>query len=165
MSLSSPNRSIFNTFRHIMPYSAPFCKGLIYSKTGVSWQMNSTFIIISIPLHKAEKRWYELVFRSISISFRSKGVSMWHLHDTTSKHLFLLTLQYVNVFRHKIIYFRRTHILDWKNWYRSALLVLKGIGFVSVFEKIIIHSVTLFYYLVGSISSFSQCLFRIFMTL
>nr|DAZ09383.1 MAG TPA: hypothetical protein [Caudoviricetes sp.] len=28
-----------------MPYSAPVCKGMHYSKTGVPWQMNKTLII------------------------------------------------------------------------------------------------------------------------
>lgn len=44
MSLSSLNRSNSNAFRHIMPYSAPLCKALHYSKTGVPWQINNTFI-------------------------------------------------------------------------------------------------------------------------
>ena len=48
MSLSSLNRSICKTFRHIMPYSAPLCKVLHYSKTGVPWQMKSTFIIVIV---------------------------------------------------------------------------------------------------------------------
>ena len=48
MCLSSPNRSNSKAFRHIMPYSAPLCKGMIYSKTGLPWQMNSTFILFSI---------------------------------------------------------------------------------------------------------------------
>ena len=34
--------------------------------------------------------------------------------------------QYVNVFRHRIIYLRRTHIPEWNNRYRSAPLVPKG---------------------------------------
>ena len=46
MSLSSLNRSNCKAFRHIMPYSAPLCKALHYSKTGVPWQMNSIFITI-----------------------------------------------------------------------------------------------------------------------
>ncbi len=29
-----------------MPYSAPLCKALHYSKTGVPWQMNNIFIIV-----------------------------------------------------------------------------------------------------------------------
>ena len=45
MCLSSRNRSICKAFRHIMPYSAPLCKVLHYSKTGVPWQMKSTSII------------------------------------------------------------------------------------------------------------------------
>ena len=48
MCLSSRNRSICKAFRHIMPYSAPLCKVLHYSKTGVPWQMNKTFIIVLI---------------------------------------------------------------------------------------------------------------------
>ena len=46
MCLSSLNRSICKVFRHIMPNSAPLCKALHYSKTGVPWQMNKTFIIV-----------------------------------------------------------------------------------------------------------------------
>ena len=50
MSLSSLNRSNSNAFCHIMPYSAPVCKALHYSKTGVPWQMKSIFII-ALYLH------------------------------------------------------------------------------------------------------------------
>lgn len=46
MSLSSLNRNNSNTFCHILPYSAPLCKALHYSKTGVPWQMKNTFIIV-----------------------------------------------------------------------------------------------------------------------
>ena len=46
MSLSSRNRSIFNTFRHILPRIAPVCEGMHYHKTRVPWQMKSTLIII-----------------------------------------------------------------------------------------------------------------------
>ena len=46
MCLSSRNRSICKASRHIMPYSAPLCKTLHYSKTGVPWQIKSTFIIV-----------------------------------------------------------------------------------------------------------------------
>ena len=45
MSLSSRNRSISNTFRHILPRVAPVCEGMHYHKTGVPWQMNSILII------------------------------------------------------------------------------------------------------------------------
>lgn len=50
MSLSSLNRSNPKAFCHIMPYSAPVCEGMYYHKTGVPWQMNKTFIIISYNL-------------------------------------------------------------------------------------------------------------------
>ena len=53
MSLSSLNRSNCKAFRHIMPYSAPLCKALHYSKTGLPWQMKSTLIIIFILLQKS----------------------------------------------------------------------------------------------------------------
>lgn len=46
MCLSSQNRSIYQCFRHILPYSAEVYKGLNYSKTGVPWQTKSTFIIV-----------------------------------------------------------------------------------------------------------------------
>lgn len=46
MCLSSRKRSICKAFRHIMPYSAPLCKVLHYSKTGVPWQTKSIFIIV-----------------------------------------------------------------------------------------------------------------------
>ena len=46
MSLSSLNRSNSKAFCHIFPYSAPLCKALHYSKTGVPWQMKSTLIIV-----------------------------------------------------------------------------------------------------------------------
>ena len=45
MSLSSRNRSISNTFRHILPRVAPVCEGMHYHKTGVPWQIKSTFIM------------------------------------------------------------------------------------------------------------------------
>ena len=50
MSLSSLNRSNSNTSCHISPYSTPLCKALHYSKTGVPWQMNNTFIIVAFHL-------------------------------------------------------------------------------------------------------------------
>lgn len=46
MCLSSRNRSNSKAFRPIMPYSAPVCEGMHYHKTGVPWQMKSTFIIV-----------------------------------------------------------------------------------------------------------------------
>jgi len=46
MSLSSLNRSNSKAFRHILPRVAPVCEGMHYHKTGVSWQMKSTFIIV-----------------------------------------------------------------------------------------------------------------------
>ena len=46
MRLSSRNRSNSRTFRHILLYIAPVCKGIHYHKTGVPWQMKSTFIIV-----------------------------------------------------------------------------------------------------------------------
>ena len=49
MSLSSRNRSISNTFRHILPRVAPVCEGMHYHKTGVPWQIKSTFIIVIYP--------------------------------------------------------------------------------------------------------------------
>lgn len=48
MYLSSLNRSIYAVFRHIMPYSAPLCKVLHYSKTGVPWHTKSIFIIVLV---------------------------------------------------------------------------------------------------------------------
>lgn len=45
MSLSSRNRSISNTFRHILLCIAPVCEGMHYHKTGVPWQMNKIFFI------------------------------------------------------------------------------------------------------------------------
>ena len=47
--LSSRNRSISKVFRHIMPCLAQVYKGMIYSKTGVPWQMNNTRILIKTP--------------------------------------------------------------------------------------------------------------------
>ncbi len=45
MSLSSRNRSIFNTFHYILPCVTPVCEGMHYHKTGVPWQMKRIFII------------------------------------------------------------------------------------------------------------------------
>ena len=49
MSLSSLNRSNSKTFRHILLCVAPVCEGMHYHKTGVPWQMKSTFIIVIYP--------------------------------------------------------------------------------------------------------------------
>ena len=46
MCLSSPNRSNSKAFRHILPCVAPVCEDMHYHKTGVPWQMKSTFIIV-----------------------------------------------------------------------------------------------------------------------
>ena len=46
MCLSSRNRSNSKAFRHILPCIAPVCEGMHYHKTGVPWQIKSTFIII-----------------------------------------------------------------------------------------------------------------------
>ena len=46
MSLSSRKRSILNISHHILPCVAPLCEGMHYHKTGVPWQMKSTFIIV-----------------------------------------------------------------------------------------------------------------------
>ena len=45
MSLSSLNRSNSKVFRHILPRIAPVCEGMHYHKTGVPWQIKSTFIM------------------------------------------------------------------------------------------------------------------------
>ena len=45
ISLSSRNRSISKTFRHILPCVAPVYEGMHYHKTGVPWQMKSIFIM------------------------------------------------------------------------------------------------------------------------
>lgn len=46
LCLSSRNRSNSKAFCHILPCVAPVCEGMHYHKTGVSWQMKSTLIII-----------------------------------------------------------------------------------------------------------------------
>ena len=46
MCLSSRNSSIYKAFLHIMPYYAPLCKGMIYSKTDLPWQMNKILIFL-----------------------------------------------------------------------------------------------------------------------
>lgn len=46
MCVSSLNSSISKAFHHILPYSAPLCKALHYSKTRVPWLMKSIFIIV-----------------------------------------------------------------------------------------------------------------------
>ena len=45
MSLSSRNRSNSKAFRHILPRVAPVCEDMHYHKTGVPWQIKSTFIM------------------------------------------------------------------------------------------------------------------------
>ena len=46
MNLSSRNRSNSKAFRLILPCVASVCEGMHYHKTGVPWQMKSTFIIV-----------------------------------------------------------------------------------------------------------------------
>lgn len=50
MCLSSLNSSNSKASRHIIPNSAQVCEGMIYSKTGVPWQMNKIFIIVFLLL-------------------------------------------------------------------------------------------------------------------
>ena len=50
MCLSSRNSSNYKGLCHIMPCVAQVCKGMIYSKTGVPWQIKSTFIIVLVLL-------------------------------------------------------------------------------------------------------------------
>ena len=49
MSLSSRNRSNSKAFCHILPCVAPVYEDMHYHKTGVPWQMKSTFIIVIYP--------------------------------------------------------------------------------------------------------------------
>lgn len=66
MSLSSRNRSIFNTFRPILPCVAPVCEGMHYHKTGVPWQMNNIFIMFLYLLKSS----YFLIFKDfLQLSF------------------------------------------------------------------------------------------------
>ena len=69
MCLSSPNRSNSKAFRHIMPYSAPLCKGMIYSKTGLPWQMNNTRIIYFLLLTYLGLSRFFLIFRAFAHFF------------------------------------------------------------------------------------------------
>lgn len=46
MCLSSRNSSNYKGLCHIMPCVAPLYKDMLYSKTGVPWQMNNILIII-----------------------------------------------------------------------------------------------------------------------
>ena len=55
LCLSSRNRSNSKAFRHILPYSAPVCEGMLYHKTGVPWQINSTFIFSILSPHILSK--------------------------------------------------------------------------------------------------------------
>ena len=66
MSLSSRNRSISNTFRHILPCIAPVYEGMHYHKTWVPWQMKSIFIIISYILSYRLKPWFYRLYRTFS---------------------------------------------------------------------------------------------------
>ena len=69
MCLSSRNRSIYKAFRHIMPYSAPLCKALHYSKTGLPWQMNNTRIIYFLLLTYLGFSRFFLIFRAFAHFF------------------------------------------------------------------------------------------------
>lgn len=79
MCLSSRNRSICKAFRHIMPYSAPLCQVLHYSKTGVPWQIKSTLIFMFFLLKR-----YDLPrFAHISgIVFDKRNVRLSSGHST-----------------------------------------------------------------------------------
>ena len=74
MSLSSRSRSIFNTFRYILPCVAPVCDGMHYHKTGVPWQINNTFIIVLFLLVLTRNALFCKGFRGlINVCF------CWHL--------------------------------------------------------------------------------------
>ena len=72
MSLSSLNRSIYAVSRHILPYVAPLCKVLHYSKTRVPWQLNNTFIISIFPRFSLIYQYLQSFF--ISVLF----IKTWH---------------------------------------------------------------------------------------
>lgn len=69
MSLSSLNRSNCKAFRHIMPYSAPLCKALHYSKTGVPWQMNRIFIIVFSFLDLLRNAEFQPDFKAFPVGY------------------------------------------------------------------------------------------------
>ena len=79
MCLSSLNRSISKAFRHIMPYSAPLCKVLHYSKTGVPWQTNKILIFF-----------FFLLFSGSSILFTFFYFFLFLVFFGISLHIFVI---------------------------------------------------------------------------
>lgn len=55
LSLSSRNRSNSKALRLILPCVAPVCEGMPYHKTGVPWQIKSTFIMFLFLLNLPQK--------------------------------------------------------------------------------------------------------------
>lgn len=69
MCLSSRNRSICKAFRHIMPYSAPLCKVLHYSKTGVPWQTNKILIFLIFPVFSGFSSLFTFLHFSLILAY------------------------------------------------------------------------------------------------
>ena len=83
MCLSSRNRSIYAVFRHLMPHSAPLCKSLHHSRTGVPWQMNSTFIIVLVLLDLPRNALFCKVFWGYCDMLRN--YRLWQIRAEFSK--------------------------------------------------------------------------------
>ena len=80
MILSSLNRSNCKAFRHIiMPYSAPLCKALHYSKTRVPWHTNNILIFINFLLVEFEMPHFAHVFGFL---FDKRNVDLSSGHST-----------------------------------------------------------------------------------
>ena len=78
MSLSSRNRSISKAFCHILPCIAQVCEGMHYHKTGVPWQMKSTFIINLNSLKTLSFYFSKTQSKSLNDLQLSWDISSWY---------------------------------------------------------------------------------------
>ena len=76
MCLSSRNSSIYKTFHHIMPYYAQVYKDMIYSKTGVPWQIKSTRILMFSP---PKKPYFAVICHVLPLSKMYKVLLQCHV--------------------------------------------------------------------------------------
>ena len=97
MCLSSPNRSNSKACRHIMPYSAPLCKALHYSKTGVPWQIKSTRILMFSP---PKKPYFAVICRVLPLSKMYKVLLQCHMTLNFSTYLGISRQNKANRYTH-----------------------------------------------------------------
>lgn len=111
MCLSSLNRSNPKAFRHIMPYSAPLCKALHYSKTGLPWQMKRTFIIVLFLLNLPGNALFCEGFRRVVVC--SEITECGNSEQDLVNYYYLLVVKLV---------VKENFLLLRKNWAQSFIL-------------------------------------------